>query len=164
MYNIILGCPKCPFSFFHKKDTFFIFTNNFIALDILSMSSISQVVQCWLFLMSQFDRYQLQLYQTMGHRPARNLQHETSQTTFVTFDQSQCLLHTLHRSFILHSSCVFTFLEILKHNTMKMFHFSSILNIKMAAQKFTNFDKFLKNVCWYDSCHNNIQQNCFKWN
>ena len=29
----------------------------------------------------------------------RNLQHETLQTTFDTFDQSQHLLHTLHKSF-----------------------------------------------------------------
>ena len=51
-------------------------------------------------LMSRFDRYQLQLvYATVEHRPARNLQHKTSQTTFNTFDQSQHLLHTLHKSF-----------------------------------------------------------------
>ena len=32
-----------PFSFFHKiKDTFFIFTNNFIDLDILSMLAVSR--------------------------------------------------------------------------------------------------------------------------
>ena len=75
-----LGWPKSLFSFFRKiKDTFFIFTNNFIDLDILSMSAVSHVSQ----LMSQFDRYQLQLvYLTMEHSPARNLQHETSQTTF----------------------------------------------------------------------------------
>ena len=41
----VLGWPKGPFRFFHKiKDTFFIFTNNFIDLDILSMSAISCVV------------------------------------------------------------------------------------------------------------------------
>ena len=34
------------FSFFHKvKDTFLIFTNNFIDLDILSMSAVSCVVE-----------------------------------------------------------------------------------------------------------------------
>ena len=38
--NIVLA--KSLFSFSHKiKDTFFIFTNNFIDLDILSMSAIS---------------------------------------------------------------------------------------------------------------------------
>ena len=98
-------------------------------------------------LMSQFDRYQLQLvYLTVEHRPARNLQHKTSQTTFDIFNQSQHLLHTLHKSFLcVCFSWVFTFLEIIKHNIPKMLLFSSILNIKMASQKFTNFDKsFLK--------------------
>ena len=39
------GWPKSRFWFFHKiKDTFFIFTNNFIDLDILSMSAVSRVV------------------------------------------------------------------------------------------------------------------------
>ena len=38
----LLGWPKSPFSFFSKiKETFFIFTNNFVDLDILSMSAIS---------------------------------------------------------------------------------------------------------------------------
>ena len=41
----LLGWPKSPYVFFHKtKDTFFIFTNNFIDLDILSMLAISRVV------------------------------------------------------------------------------------------------------------------------
>ena len=36
---------KSPYDFFHKiEDTFFIFTNNFIDLDILSMSAISCIV------------------------------------------------------------------------------------------------------------------------
>ena len=51
-------------------------------------------------LMSRFDRCQRQLvYPTVEHRPARNLQHETSQTTFDTFDQSRHLLCTLHKPF-----------------------------------------------------------------
>ena len=51
-------------------------------------------------LMSRFDRYQLQLvYPTVEHRPVRNLQHESSQTAFDMFNQSQHLLHTLHKSF-----------------------------------------------------------------
>ena len=73
-------------------------------------------------LMSRFDRYQLQLvYPTMEHCPARNLQHETSQTTFDTFDQSQHLFHILHKSLCF--SCIFTFLEIIKHNMAKMLLF-----------------------------------------
>ena len=83
-------------------------------------------------LMSRFDRCQLQLvYQTMGHRPERNLQHETLKPTSDMSDQSQHLLHTLHKSFFLHFSCIFTFLEIIKHNMRKMLLFSSIFNIKM---------------------------------
>ena len=41
----LLGWPKSPFSFFCKiKDTFFIFTNNYIDLGILSTSAIFRVV------------------------------------------------------------------------------------------------------------------------
>ena len=75
------------------------------------------------------------------HGAARNLQHATSQTTFDTFDQSQHLLHTLHKSFFAFS-CIFTFLEIIKRNMPKMLLFSSTFNIKMATQKFNDFDKF----------------------
>ena len=39
------------------------------------------------------------VYLTVEHHPLRNLQHEILQTTFDTFDQSQHLLHTLHKSF-----------------------------------------------------------------
>ena len=40
--DCVLGWPKSPFSFSRKiKDTFFIYTNNFIDLDILSMSVLS---------------------------------------------------------------------------------------------------------------------------
>ena len=39
---VLLGWPKSQFSFFRKiKDTFFIFTNNLIDLDILRMSAVS---------------------------------------------------------------------------------------------------------------------------
>ena len=137
-----MGWRKSPYVFFNKiKDTVFILTNNFIDLNILSMLAISCMVSQ---LMCQFDCYQLPLvYPTVEHHPVRNLQHETSQTTSDIFNQSQHLLHTLHNSFFafqLH----FTFLEIIKHNMPKMLLFSSIFNIKMATQKFTNFGKFLK--------------------
>ena len=82
-------------------------------------------------LMSRFDCYQLQLvYPTVEHRPAKNLQHKTSQTTFDMFDQSQHLFHILHKSFF----AFLIFLEIIKHNMLKMLVFSSIFNIKMATQ------------------------------
>ena len=68
---------------------------------IFSFSPITSLIWifwvCWLSpawynvdcsqLMSQFDCQQL-LYLTVKHHPVRNLQHQTSQTTFDTFDQS----------------------------------------------------------------------------
>ena len=53
-------------------------------------------------------------------------------------DQSQDLLYTLHIFFYI---SVFIFPEIVKHNMLKMWLFSSTFNIKMATQKFSNFDK-----------------------
>ena len=51
-------------------------------------------------LTSRFDCSQLQLvYPTTEPHPVRNLQHENSQTIFDMFDQSQHLLHTLHKSY-----------------------------------------------------------------
>ena len=42
--NYILGWLKSSYGFFHKrKYIFFIFTNNFIDLDILNMSAISHI-------------------------------------------------------------------------------------------------------------------------
>ena len=54
-------------------------------------------------LMSWFDHFQLQLvYLTLEHYPKSwnfiKLEHETSQTIFDSFDQSQHLLYTLHKS------------------------------------------------------------------
>ena len=41
----VLGWPKSPYAFFHKiNDMFFIFTDNFIDLDILGMSAISCMI------------------------------------------------------------------------------------------------------------------------
>ena len=73
-------------------------------------------------LIFQFDCYQLQLaYQTVERYPARNFQLKTSPITFDTTKQSQHL-HTLHKFFFfLHFSCVFTFLELIKYNRLKMF-------------------------------------------
>ena len=58
------------------------------------------------------------------------------------------LTHSISHSIFTHCtslffcfSCVLTFLEIIKHNMLKMCVFSSIFNIKMATQIFTNFDK-----------------------
>ena len=106
-------------------------------------------------LMSWFGGCQLHLvYLTMENHPTRNLQHETAKTAFDTFGQSQHRLHTLCRSFY-----IFTFqLHFLLSWNNKAYYpknvlFSSIFNIKVATQKFTNFDVcFFFNAGWYDSC------------
>ena len=60
------------------------------------------------FSVSRFDPCQLQLvYLTMEHHPVRNLQHETSQTTFDEFSQSQHLLHTLLWSIFVFQFCFY---------------------------------------------------------
>ena len=77
--------------------------------------------------MSGFNCYQFPpVYLTVEHCPARNLQHKTLETTFDIFSQSQYPLHTLHVfffSFFLHFNCIFTFLEIIKHNMSKICFF-----------------------------------------
>ena len=87
--------------------------------------------------------------------PKCQLYQETLQTTFDMLD------HASHSTFSIHCtnlflcfSWVFTFVEIVKHNMPKMC-ISSIFNIKMATQKFTNFDVFLKCVLiWQLSQYN----------
>ena len=69
------------------KDTYFIFTNKFIELDIFSMLASSCVVGHWLF---SFN-VSIWLLSTSTDLPdpgtlsSENLQHKTSQTTFDTF-------------------------------------------------------------------------------
>ena len=84
---------------------------------VRQLSPTWHVVDC-LQLVSWVDRCQPQLLPDCGASSSM----ETSQTTFDTFDQSQHFLHTLHRSFLLSFSCVFTFLEIIKHNMPKRLH------------------------------------------
>ena len=106
----VLGCPKSPFSFFYKIKHIFIFLpNNFIDLDILSM-----LAKCRLFSMSQFDHYQLHLaYLTMQHHPAQNFANHFWHAWLVTAPSP-------HTAQILCFRCFFTFLEIVKHNMLKM--------------------------------------------
>ena len=99
----ILDWPKCLFSFFlYNKRHISHFTNNFIDLNILSMSAISHVVCCWMFSVnvSTCVLSTSTGLPTMGHCPARNLEHTTSETTFDTFNPSQHLFHRLHQSFL----------------------------------------------------------------
>ena len=71
--------------------------------------------------------------------PARNFANHVWHVWSVTAPSP----HTAQIFFFLHFSCVFTFLEIIKHNMPKMLLFSNILHFgKMATQKFTNFDEF----------------------
>ena len=110
--RLLLGWPKSPFSFpckikeknFHFQQYLYLF--GYSEYDDYLPHGIMLVICSQL--MSQFDRYQLQLV-IVEHHPVRDLQHEASQTTFDTFSQSQHLPHTLHKS--LCYSCVFTFVE-----------------------------------------------------
>ena len=111
---------------------------------------------CWLIptwynnidcsqLMSWFDLYRLQLaYLTVEYHPVKYLQHGIWQTILDILDQSQNLLHTLHTSLFLFQLC---FYLSWKPKYAKMLLFSSIFNIKMTTQKFTNFDKFFLKKC-----------------
>ena len=83
--------------------------------------------------MSLFDHHQRHLvYLTVEHHPARNpqqklctplLTHSISHRTF--------FIHCTNLFFFfLHFSCIFTFLEIIKHNTWKMLLFLLSLILK----------------------------------
>ena len=118
-----VGQQVCSILFHKIKDVLFIFTNNLIDSDILSILATSCMVE-HLLLSINFSIWSLVGLQliclTLKHCPVRNLQHKTSQTTVDTFDQSQHLLHTLHK--FLCFSCVFTSLKIIKHHMLKMLH------------------------------------------
>ena len=124
-----------------KEKTHFSFSQISLLIWIFWVCWLSHNVDCSQ-LMSWFHCYQLQLvYLTVEQRSARNLWHKTSQTTFDMFDQSQHLLYTLQKSFFVFQLC-FYFSWVIKCNMPKCCIFSSIFNIKMAPQKFTNFAKF----------------------
>ena len=76
--------------------------------------------------------------------PKCQLYQEMSQSTFeipsVTVPSAYTTQIFL---FFLHFSHIFTFLEVIKHYMLKCV-FSSIFNIKMATEKFTNFNTLLK--------------------
>ena len=93
--------------------------------------------------------------------PCSIIQWEISSTKFI----KPLLTHSISHSTFLYctnfflfgvSFVIFTFLEIIKLNMLKCYFFPAPFNIKMAIQKFINFDKFLKNACWHDSYHNTI--------
>ena len=102
-------------------------------------------------LISLFDHYQLQLVYPPGdHCSARNLQQETSLTTFDRLNQLQHLLRTLHRSFVcVCFSWFFTFLAIITHKI------SSILKWNGYTETH-QFGKFFKKcmLIWQPSQYN----------
>ena len=120
-----IGLAQSPFSIFLKiKDAFFVFTNNFIVLNILRMSTIFLVVEHWLFSIN----VSIWLLSTSTGLPDHGASSSEKSPAwnftncFDTFSQSQHLLHTLHESFFWCFSCIFTFLDVIKHNTPKMLH------------------------------------------
>ena len=109
-------------------------------LDILSILAIPMWYNIYCSqLISWFDHHQLQLlYSIMEDCPVRNFQtklHKPLLTHLISYS-------TFFIQGSLHFSFIFTFLEIIKYNMMKVLLFSSTLNLKLAIQQFTNFGKF----------------------
>ena len=94
-------------------------------------------------LMSQFDCYQLQLiYLTLEHCPVK-ISSTKLHKPLLTHLIGHSTFSTPCTNLFLCFSCIFTFLEIIKSwMHWKFCIFSSMFNIKMAAQKFTNFNKY----------------------
>ena len=119
-----MGCPKRPYGFSCKiKDMFFIFTNNFIDLDILSMLAISSY---WLLL----GRGQGCCYTfsnawdspTAKNYLAKIIVPRDSANLFWHIQSVTAPSPYTAQIFFLHFSYVFTFLEIIKHNMLKILH------------------------------------------
>ena len=100
--------PKSLYGFFHKiKDTFSIFTSNFIDLDILSISALSRVVEHWLFSIN----VSIWSLSTSTGLPDRGASHV----------QSVIAPFPIHcTNVFLRFSCIFSFFEVIKHNVQKM--------------------------------------------
>ena len=122
--RLILGWPKSPVSLFHKiKGAFFIFTNNFIDLDILNMSTITHY---WLLVVEvRSVPKHLSIHKTAPQQriiwPKWQEYQETSQT-LLTRLMSHNTFSIYCTNLFLCFSCVFIFLEITKHNMLKMLH------------------------------------------
>ena len=111
---IVLGWPKSLFSLFHKiKGTFFIFTSNFIDLDILIISAISQVVDHWLFSVNVLI-WSLSTSTGLPDRGTSSSMNSPEWNLANLFWHVQSVTvpspYTAHKSF-LHFSCVLPFLE-----------------------------------------------------
>ena len=145
----ILGWPKSLFSFFHEiKDTFFIFTNNFIDWDIFSMLAISHVVKRWLYSIN-VSIWSLSISSVLPHHGTSSSSQKSPAWNFTK--HFWCVRsvttpppHTAQIFFFFwHFSWRF-YLSWNKKNIIcwKCHISSSIFNIKMATQKFTNFGVF----------------------
>ena len=121
MYKI-LGWPKSPFIFFHKiKDAFFIFTNNLIDLDIWGTLVLSHVVECWLFSINALIWSPSTSTgpadpgaSSSKKSPARNFNHFPHVHSVAAPSPHTALI------LFLHFRRIFTFLEVIKQNTLKM--------------------------------------------
>ena len=124
----MLGWPKSPFRFFfHKiKNTFFIFANKFIDLDILGMSAIP----CYWLLVGRGQRKMLIIFQCIRQPMAKNY---LAKISIVPRNFANHFWHIQSITasspytvqifyFFLHCSCIFTFLEIIKHTMRKILH------------------------------------------
>ena len=148
-WPIVLGWPKSLFGFSRKiKDTFFIFTNDFIDLVILSMS-LSPAIgfqsgEAGVLLIICQCRRQPRGKGSFGpnvpgtrtlHKPL--LPRSISLSAFST-----------HCTNLLRFSCIFTFLETVKHNTPKHCIFSSIFCIKMATEALASAAQWIERGLW----------------
>ena len=127
---------------FSIKDTFSIFTNNFIDLDILRVSAIT----CYWLLVGRGQKVPLNIFQCIRQSHSKELLGQNVNSTkklhkpLKTRSISHSTFSINCTNCFLRFSCVFTFLETIKHSMPKMLHISFIFNVKMAAQKFTNYD------------------------
>ena len=125
IHTYVLGWPRSQYGFFHKIDTFFVFTNNFIDIDISSMSAISQVVEHWFFSIN-VSIWSLPTSTALRDCGTSSSQKSSAQNFTNHFWHIRSVtapsLYTA-QIFFLRLCCVFTFLEIIKHNTLKMFIF-----------------------------------------
>ena len=107
--------------------------------------------------MSRFDCYQLQLvYLTVEHHSVRHNQHKTLQTIFDS-DQSQYLLHMLHKFFIFFAFWLYSYIFWNnKTYCAKNVVFFLPASIIKCVHRSSQFWEVFFSACWYDSCHRTI--------
>ena len=93
------------------------------------------------------------------HREISNMKLRKPLSTFL-ISHSTFSKHSTN--LFLRFSVIFTFLEIISIMCWKCCFFPYIFSIKIAIQKFTNFDISKKNTHWHDSCHNTVLTKLFR--